>query len=260
MSFGISGRSIPCITGYTDALRRWESITPIRGRSEDVRPLEARSKTHLRLVRPDDKSVACRLYGTNVVTFYKDGEIEINLGGYATQTTYTFISAILRHLGCAHSTNGTPLWTTRSGSYLLPVDGTLVLDSTGEPINPTPCTIHKVNRKAMSLLRKQYAGFITYAIGICKLLEGKLENQWIAYPPHIHELMLSPVPEDQYRAVTALMARNMTWTYYGRECRPSRLEREITKLLITAHRDEVLIKETLPLGVYKKDNYASEKP
>jgi hypothetical protein len=41
------------------------------------------------------EAVACRLYNTDVITFYAGGDIVINTGGYANQTTHNFINDIL---------------------------------------------------------------------------------------------------------------------------------------------------------------------
>ena len=98
---------LPTLHSFEDALAHFNKITPIRG--SELRPLcrttNGRRKKHVQIVHSlhpagdPREAVACRLYNTDVVTFYAGGDIVINTGGYATPTTHSFINNILwRHV------------------------------------------------------------------------------------------------------------------------------------------------------------------
>jgi hypothetical protein len=95
---------LPTLRSYEQARAHYESITPIRG-SNNLRPIcdttNGRRKKHMRIeLRPYTTpvgtvpSVACILYGTAVVTFAANGEIVLDNGGYASNTTHGFIEGI----------------------------------------------------------------------------------------------------------------------------------------------------------------------
>jgi len=83
------------IHSYEQAHTLWESITPIRGRSTDVRPLFRRSNDNAIVHKNDrDQSVRFRLYQTDVVTFNTDGTVDLE--PYASRSTNNFAWAVLR--------------------------------------------------------------------------------------------------------------------------------------------------------------------
>lgn len=67
-----------------------DSIKPIRGRSEEVRPIGDRRRDHER-IEMDGDVVACRLYNTQVVRYYPDGTIGLQCGGWDSPLTADFI-------------------------------------------------------------------------------------------------------------------------------------------------------------------------
>lgn len=94
------------IHSYEQAHTLWESITPIRGRSTDVRPLFRRSNDNAIVYKNGrDQSVRFRLYQTDVVTFNTDGTVDIE--PYASRSTNNFAWAVLR----GHSVR--PHWADR---------------------------------------------------------------------------------------------------------------------------------------------------
>lgn len=107
------------IHSYEQALTLWESITPIRGRSTDVRPLFRRSNDNAIVYKNGrDQSVRFRLYQTDVVTFNTDGTVDIE--PYASRSTSNFAWAVLR----GHSVR--PHWTDRQHpcpDHVTEVDG-----------------------------------------------------------------------------------------------------------------------------------------
>lgn len=78
---------------FLRAKERWETTTPIRGRSEDIRPLGDRRHCHKRVVKIDEDTYAYRYYATNVVTYHSDGRIVIDSNGWISLTTCEFLNA-----------------------------------------------------------------------------------------------------------------------------------------------------------------------
>ena len=102
---------LPTLFSYAEALEHYESITPIRG-SKNLRPIctthNGRRKKHMQIIKttypkalgmaatPQGAidAVACRLYDTDVITFVSNGDIIIDNGGYATNSTHSFIDGM----------------------------------------------------------------------------------------------------------------------------------------------------------------------
>lgn len=102
---------LPTLFSYAEALKHYESITPIRG-SKNLRPIctthNGRRKKHMQIIKttypkalgmaatPQGAidAVACRLYDTDVITFVSNGDIIIDNGGYATNSTHSFIDGM----------------------------------------------------------------------------------------------------------------------------------------------------------------------
>jgi hypothetical protein len=105
--FGQQITDLPRLKTYDDAVKHYASIIPIRG--TDIRPIcggsYGRRKKQYQIALRENvleigercwASVACVLYNTDVLTFYPNGEIWFNAGGYATSTTHSFATGILR--------------------------------------------------------------------------------------------------------------------------------------------------------------------
>ena len=110
---------LPTLFSYAEALAHYESITPIRG-SQNLRPIctthNGRRKKHMQIIKTTHPkalgvaatpqgaldAVACRLYDTDVVTFTSNGDIIIDNGGYATNSTHSFIVGIMTYAYRTH--------------------------------------------------------------------------------------------------------------------------------------------------------------
>ena len=110
---------LPTLFSYAEALAHYESITPIRG-SQNLRPIctthNGRRKKHIQIIKttypkalgmaatPQGAidAVACRLYDTDVITFVSNGDIIIDNGGYATNSTHSFIVGIMTYAYRTH--------------------------------------------------------------------------------------------------------------------------------------------------------------
>jgi hypothetical protein len=84
------------ILSYEQALQRHDSIVPIRGRNVEVRPIAQRRNDNFTIrVNQADNSVVIRLYHTDIVTYHKDGTIELD--PYASRLTNDAVSGIFRN-------------------------------------------------------------------------------------------------------------------------------------------------------------------
>lgn len=241
MAFGYPNYGSPTVYDYTDAKQRWESIKPIRGRTEDVRPLGLRRNTHLQIWKDED-DYKCRLYQTDCVTFKPNGDIVVDTGGWKTTTTASFVGEVL---GVGTSIMNSSLWLYLSHpipteicaegqSILRRVGGHLVLQ------NPTKRYAHKVKRKEANIVRGKYKDFRTYLKGILKLRDkgifnmteyeevfGRDENGRMQVPTDLNHtysevhvvqakfLELINTPESEQRAEAFYMASLMIAKSYG---------------------------------------------
>ena len=88
---------IPYIRHFEEAKQVYERTKPIRGRSDDKRPLADRSAVDSYYITHNkgDGSYSCVLYQTKVLTYYADDTVVIDTGRWESQTTRAFIQNIL---------------------------------------------------------------------------------------------------------------------------------------------------------------------
>lgn len=80
---------------YKRMATKWESVTPIRGRSEDVRPIDKRRRdweTVVRIEREGVVSFGAKLYDTVCVEYFPDGAVVMRCGAWSTPSTADFIT------------------------------------------------------------------------------------------------------------------------------------------------------------------------
>lgn len=133
------------ITSYEQALAKYDSIAPIRGRSTDMRPLGQRRNDNLTIRKLDNGSVAIRLYHTDIITYHDDGTIDLE--PYASRLTDDIVRSVLRGAVTPQYTHyaGPVLWVKNKG-YRIPDFATL--DKDLKIIAGTkPFTRYNVNRK-----------------------------------------------------------------------------------------------------------------
>lgn len=140
------------ITSYEQAVAKYDSIVPIRGRSTDTRPLGQRRNDNFTIRKLDNGSVAIRLYQTDIITYHDDGTIDLE--PYASKLTDEAVNQVLRGAVWASYTSpvGPVLWIRNSATnntsmgYL--VDGCATLGKDLNIIAGTkPFTRYSVNRK-----------------------------------------------------------------------------------------------------------------
>ena len=185
--FGSRCDDIPYLYNWMDASAHEAEVKPIRGRS-DCKPLGKRSKTHQTIRRDADDAVICKLYNTDVVTYHKDGRIDINFGGWASQTTMKFIGALLRvYLRQAHNRmwmqckalnradaiGWYPVWT--DGPNLCKRNGSGDLDFLNS-FTPAMFT-HRINRKRTNNVRSKFKAFKDYLYQNMKIRDEGFSTQ-----------------------------------------------------------------------------------
>jgi hypothetical protein len=94
------------------------AISKLTGRCRESRKVGNNTYLHRRPQYPNhtddhkaDDAVALRLHNTDVLTWYSDGRIELNNGGYPTRTTHDRMN---QYLPPGYRVSGEPLETSRS--------------------------------------------------------------------------------------------------------------------------------------------------
>ena len=167
----IRNSGIEYVNDYASALKRWEESEPIRRRKVDTRPLGFRNRVDsYRINKLPDGAVECILHETPVVTFYENGEVKIQTGGWASQSTCCFIQEVLQ----IHSYifNYKLCVGFNYKHYVVPSGGMTIKRNHNwvyEPVNPEPVVVHSLNRKGANNVRARYKPFNTYLSSMCRL-------------------------------------------------------------------------------------------
>ena len=174
-------KDIKRIVTYEEAKLRYEQIKPIRGRAADVRPLGVRKNDSYRIAKyvnplSDITSYQCFLYRTPVVEFKPDGYIEINMGGWGSTATRTFIERVL-HLSCYSKNSSSVLCLGNKAEVVLhPTKTTVIRRLEGYPFawelaSSEPVYETQLNKKKANNVRAQYSEFEKYLKGMVNLRE-----------------------------------------------------------------------------------------
>jgi hypothetical protein len=202
MSFyGYSRNSgIPRLLSFEDALKWHEAVAPIRtinykanekegtekhtNRHAGKRPLGLRRNTWFQINRINegkpDEAIVCIMHSEPIVTFFKDGEIEIRNYSYNTTSTANFLSDVFG----MH--NGVNAWIHDYGlvigvkdvddqnkfAKLLPTDTMRMkrVKTRWEITDCKPVVTHTLNRKVLGELRAKYAEVYEYFRNYTKLI------------------------------------------------------------------------------------------
>lgn len=185
--YGNSGmKDIKRIVTYEEAKLRYEQIKPIRGRAADVRPLGVRKNDSYRIAKrinplSNITSYQCFLYRTPVVEFKPDGDVEINMGGWGSTATRTFIERVL-HLSCYSKNSSSVLCLGNKAEVVLHHTKTTVIRrlegypfawelASSEPVYET-----QLNKKKANNVRAQYSEFEKYLKGMVNLRTEQRES------------------------------------------------------------------------------------
>jgi len=193
MGFGIiDTRSIRKLPNYEAAKKHEESIKPIRGRANSVKPIASRNKDHMNIRKEGENIVVC-LYHTDVITYRPDGEIIITNGGWVSNTTNAFISALLPvfltsrygttwFLAYADGWNAAEYGARKNLGWLpMPSKTPMrLVAKEGEHymrcLNPTFPIVHRMDRAKANSVRAQVRPFTKWLCTAIKLQEERWER------------------------------------------------------------------------------------
>jgi hypothetical protein len=167
------------ILSYEDAVERYDSTKPIRGRSTDIRPLGRRSNDQFTINRHNDDSIAVRLYHTDIIIYRPDGTIELE--PYSSRLTNDYVRHILSGGVTPNYTSqaGRVLWVKHKG-YRIP--DAAILDKDFNLIaGSEPFTKYSVDRK-LSNKAMEESGFNQFSLWLRTQLRLGIDprqgNKW----------------------------------------------------------------------------------
>lgn len=158
---------------HAKALKHYNEVKPIRGRTPDCRPLGSnRTYTQCTITHdPLTENVSANLYGTPCVTISDNNTIKLNHGGWASPSTCNFMDAVLpRQFGRVYLARKRIVLKTFDGrEFVIPEQGLTLKASadwsTAEPILDNAPTLYeyKADRKVMNAIRKKVKPFLDAA-------------------------------------------------------------------------------------------------
>ena len=166
---------VPRIKNYAEAIKKFNSIKPIKGRSDDKRPLGERRDVDTYSIRKNvwTDAIECVLYQTPVVTFTVDDEVKIKFGRWSSASTCQFIDRLLWNV-TANRVRGDVVLHFNDGTKALVRDHEeLVLVQAGNgawvPKEKQTLYDYRVSRKEANAVRKSVSQFRDYLAGVVKL-------------------------------------------------------------------------------------------
>ena len=214
-------------------------------------------------IRKHGDAIIVRLYATDIVTYTPDNRVTLNVGGRNSISTRAAIRAVA---GVTVDGNA-PLWVQDHDHKYYLYKHNMQLGAQGyrtlKIIDPIYPVIHTLNKKAMNLLRKDYAPFIQYLKGFIKLIgEDGFTDEMLKDVArgmlHYRALELAKGTHDHVHEVAFVIAKEARdGTRYGNPL--VRLKDALAcfdRHLIRGHRDTVLTRSTVTDGRMVKDRYA----
>ena len=196
MSFATVGR-LERLRDFREAELFYNSVVPIRGRAEDVRPLGARRDADkYRIVKcgNEDKGIEYHavLYNTGCVRFLPNGEIVISTGGFNTALTMSFIAEVLG-IGAGRQ-RGTNVFRISGENYITKGAEEVRLRHIGngqfEIISENKHFQYVINRTGANSVRRRSADFRGYLRGFVSLRTQEVDKYYAA-----QNLVCIPVSE-----------------------------------------------------------------
>ena len=178
------------ICSYEQAKNRWESVKPIRGRAEDVRPVGNRRATEYRIVKEEDPKPfeeadvfkiiyygsSSSSYNTDYVTYYHDGRVTLDVGDYPSVGTSEIIDAFSPYT-CAKR-NGR-VWVEVGGKYYPLIPNVPLTFIRNECLNDVEIIQEVVDRKKTNSIREQIKPFLDKLRIIDKVSNGYISPKFI---------------------------------------------------------------------------------
>lgn len=288
MGYGSNYRNsgIHRIYNYADALEMYNNVEPIRGSGVNagMKPLGHRNRTQFQILKGTEGEIKCRLYDTDVVTFYPDGIIKITDAEYTTQTTANFIEDVL---GIFSAVQDHDIVIGLHGMRYRLGDGVVMKrDEQGilRVLKVDKAYVHIINRKVMAKLRNNVKDFMQYLNGSIKVRDNGRFNEeekealveylgmseysfgLAAVPTWRNEteelrkrlgmffdMVKSGDMENWYRASCWMAFSQYTWVK-AISLTPKQAKVTMDNLLLAAH-PEALVKQEVPEGMVKRDRY-----
>jgi len=169
------------IANFADAKERFDTVTPIRGRRLEVRPLgEKRSyswytinKNLISVQDPDEPlgryeyTYSCEISDRKVVEFFSNGDIGLYLGIWKGPTLFGFLTYTLaRDVGTVKSCNGKWYFINSKDEGFYFYDKLILSKDERNvyiPRDAKPEQKYSLNRKVMNALRSRYSFFTDYS-------------------------------------------------------------------------------------------------
>ncbi len=174
--------AVPRIANYTEAYAKWNNTKPVRGRSDDIRPLGERRYVDTYSIRKNiwTEAIELVLYQTPVIKFTADDEVVLNYGRWPSASTCQFISRVLAGVGAGRVRGEVVLgFTTADGRVIqtLGENEELVLvrggDGRWQPKQIKTLFDYRINRKEANNVRRDVKQFRDYLQGMVKLMEDE---------------------------------------------------------------------------------------
>ena len=233
---------IPTLRTHEDALEHYESIKPIRGK-DWLRPIIAspngRRRKHMQIIKHRNNTIACRLYDTDVLTYYPDGEIHFTNGGYATTSTHQFATAILGWaLVHIHGHRDQTCIKCGKKSVLVEDHNPIKLKWNADVyrydfIDPPKMYAYYLKRAPMGMRRKEIEPFTKYVLALAKLVDPKQYEEYKGQQQTAYWLHRRVTGDEdaQMEAAEHLLRRACNWRgdWLNREL--SILPKDITNML-----------------------------
>lgn len=181
MAYGNNRNSgIPSIRSYAEALHRYDTTAPIRGRKnddgtpKDVRPLGHRRNSWYQIAKTDTGDIECKMYDYPIVTYKPNGDVMLRNYSYNTTSTANFMWDVLRYQGVDTFIFDHSLVVRANNiEQRLRCEETLTLkkDAGGNYhfASIKPEVTHTLNRKGANNVRAKYAEFVKYLANMAKL-------------------------------------------------------------------------------------------
>ncbi len=173
--------AVPRIANYIEAYARWNNTKPMRGRSDDIRPLGERRYVDTYSIRKNiwTEAIELVLYQTPVIKFTADDEVVLNYGRWPSASTCQFITRVLAGVGASRVRGEVVLgFNTADGRVIqkLGENEELVLvrvDSRWQPKEIKTMFDYRINRKEANNVRRDVSEFRKYLNGMVKLMEDE---------------------------------------------------------------------------------------
>jgi len=273
MGFQTNTEAFPRFWGYSDALAYCKKTTPVR--TDGRIPLAYRRQQQYTIrtgVIDGVNVVLCKMYTTDIATFFEDGRLLLDHGAWPSRSTADVVSALVHGIQVRHFDNG--LVVRCEGGEFRFAESELMLEGEGNwtPIDPPKTYVTRIDRAKLNEVAKQYKPFRTELLNWFKLVGTDhatptypSKEQYVAFAlseqaADRHELCLQILTATRssrslYGAPELNSYGYMYPKYLGQELfnTAARISAFLRKVILKNHSEEVCYREELPYGVVKKD-------